>query len=184
MTEWIIGGSIAAVIIICLILLYNSLVKLKNKVENGWSQIDVQLQRRYDLIPNLVETVKGYAAHEMETLNSVVQARQGCVAASTVGEKAEADNALSGTLKSLFAVMENYPNLKADQNFRELQHELATTENKISFARQYYNDTVMRFNTAIRVFPQNIVASILKFAAVEYFKTESDEARQAVEVEI
>jgi len=182
MKELLIIIGIIVVIVVILAILYNGLIKLKNKVDNGWSQIDVQLQRRYDLIPNLVETVKGYAIHEKETLQNVVEARQVCTSASTVGEKAQADSALTGTLKSLFAVMENYPDLKADQNFRELQHELANTENKISYARQYYNDTVMRFNIAIKVFPKNIMASIMKFTEMEYFKTEGEGSREAIEV--
>jgi len=180
---WAIGiGAVLAIIIIYAIAVYNGLIKLKNRVDNGWSQIDVQLQRRYDLIPNLVETVKGYAAHEKETLDSVVKARQGMQSASTVGEKAQADNALAGTLKTLFAVSEAYPDLKADKNFRELQLELTNTENKISYARQFYNDTIARFNTAIHLFPKNIFAGMMGFKEREYFKTENDESRKRVDV--
>ena len=169
--------------VVWFITIYNGLVALKNRVDNGWAQIDTQLQRRYDLIPNLVETVKGYAAHEKETLENVVKARASMANAGSVAEKAEADNMLSGTLKTLFAVTESYPDLKANQNFKELQIELTNTENKVSFSRQFYNDTVARFNTAIQMFPKNIVAGMLKFTAREYFRVSTEAAREAPKVQ-
>ncbi|GAV31570.1 uncharacterized conserved protein [Coriobacteriaceae bacterium EMTCatB1] len=154
---------------------------LRNRIDNAWSQIDVQLRRRYDLIPNLVETVKGYAAHERETLEQVVQARSAAMSAQTVKERSEAENALTGTLKSLFALAESYPDLKANQNFLMLQEELAGTESKIAYARQFYNDSVMTYNTAIQVFPSNIVANIFGFGEREYFEIE-EAAREPVAV--
>ena len=174
--------AIAVVLVIYIVSAYNSLVSLKNRVDNGWSQIDTQLQRRYDLIPNLVETVKGYAAHEKETLDQVIKARQGMESANTIHEKAEADNALTGTLKTLFAVAEAYPDLKANQNFMQLQQELTATENKIAFSRQFYNDTVMRFHTALETFPKNIIAGMFNFKQREYFEISNDDAKKNVEV--
>jgi len=174
---------IVTVVVVWFIFLYNSLVALKNRVDNGWAQIDTQLQRRYDLIPNLIETVKGYAKHEKEVLENVTKARAGMANAGSVAEKAQADNMLSGTLKTLFAVAEGYPDLKANQNFKELQVELTNTENKIAFSRQFYNDTVMRFNTAIQMFPKNIVAAILRFTAREYFRTSGDEVKEVPRVQ-
>ena len=161
---------------------YNGLVRLRNQVENAWAQIDVQLKRRCDLIPNLVETVKGYAKHESGTLEKVIQARNMALAAKTVGERAEAENILSGTLKSLFAVTEAYPELKANQNFMSLQEELTSTENKIAFSRQFYNDSVMTFNTQIEVFPQNIIAGIFHFVRREFFEVKDQAAREAPKV--
>ncbi len=158
--------------IMLVITTYNAFVTFRNRIDNAWSQIDVQLKRRYDLIPNLVETVKGYAAHEKELFEKVTQARAQAINASGVAEQAQAENALSSTLKSLFAVAEAYPDLKANQNFMMLQEELAGTESKIAYARQFYNDTVMKFNTAIQKFPGNIIASIFGFAAREYFEAE------------
>ena len=166
---------LAVVAVVYAIYAYNSLITLKNKADNGFHQIETQLQRRYDLIPNLVETVKGYAKHESDLLEKITAQRADMASANSVGEKAEADNAISGTLKSLFAVAENYPDLKANQNFKELQIELTNTENKISFARQFYNDTVAAFNTAIEVFPKNIIAGMMHFTAKEYFKTDNPE---------
>jgi len=182
MTPLLIILGIVAVIALYFIAVYNGLIKQKNRVENGFSQIDVQLQRRYDLIPNLVETVKGYAAHEKETLEMVIKARNAGMNAGSVGEKADADNMMTGALKTLFALSEAYPDLKANQNFKELQLELTSTENKISFSRQFYNDTVASFNTAIQVFPKNIIAGMLGFKAFEFFKTDNAEARQRVDV--
>jgi LemA protein len=153
--------------------IYNRLVTLRNRVDNAWSQIDVQLRRRYDLIPNLVETVKGYAAHERETFDSVVQARTAAMAAQTVKEHGEAENMLSGTLKSLFALAEAYPDLKANQNFLMLQEELAGTESKIAYARQFYNDSVMSYNTATQTFPSNVLAGMFGFTQREYFEIEA-----------
>lgn len=160
---------IVVILAIALVGLYNNFVKLRNRVDNAWSQIDVQLQRRLDLIPNLVETVKGYAAHESGTLESVTAARTACMNASTPEQRAEAENVLTGTLKTLFAVSENYPDLKANQNFLELQGELRDTEDKISYMRQSYNDTVMTFNNAIQTFPGVLIAGPFGFKARELF---------------
>jgi len=182
MSPLIIALIVAGLLVLYVIVTYNNLVTLKNRVDNGWAQIDTQLQRRYDLIPNLVETVKGYAKHESEVFERVTMARASMANASTVGEKAEADNMMTGTLKSLFAVAEAYPDLKANTNFRELQVELTNTENKVSFARQFYNDTVKRFNIGIQKFPQNIIANMLNFKAREYFEVDSPEVRTAPKV--
>lgn len=160
---------IVVILAIALVGLYNNFVKLRNRVDNAWSQIDVQLQRRLDLIPNLVETVKGYAAHESGTLESVTTARTACMNATTPEQRAEAENVLTGTLKTLFAVSENYPDLKANQNFLELQGELRDTEDKISYMRQSYNDTVMTFNNAIQTFPGVLIAGPFGFKARELF---------------
>ena len=158
---------------------YNSLVRRRNRVKESWAQIDVQLKRRYDLIPNLVETVKGYASHEKETLENVIKARNMAVNAGTVGEQAQAENMLTGALKSIFALSEAYPDLKANQNFLGLQEELSSTENKIGFARQHYNDEVRGFNTKIQVVPTNIVANMFGFKEAEYFELEDEAAREA-----
>ena len=169
-------GAIALLVIVAafaLIAIYNRLVVLRNRVDNSWSQIDVQLRRRYDLIPNLVETVKGYASHESETFEKVTQARNMAINAQTVTEQAQAENVLTGALKSLFAVAEAYPDLKANQNFLLLQEELSTTEGKIAYARQFYNDSVMSFNTAIQSFPSNLVAGMFNFTARDYFEIEA-----------
>ncbi|MCL2828705.1 MAG: LemA family protein [Oscillospiraceae bacterium] len=178
---WIVA-IIVGLIVIYVIAVYNRLVVQRNRVDNGWAQIDTQLQRRFDLIPNLVETVKGYAKHESEVFERVTAARAGMANASTVGEKAQADNALTGTLKTLFAVAEAYPTLKADANFRELQVELTNTENRVTFARQFYNDAVALFNTKIQKFPSNIIAGMLNFREREYFQVESPEVRSAPKV--
>jgi len=163
-------------------LTYNGLVQLRNAVKNAWSQIDVQLKRRYDLIPNLVETVKGYAGHEKETLERVIQARQAGIAASTVKDQAAAENMITGALRQLFALSEAYPNLKANEGFLKLQEELASTENKIGFARQYYNDAVQTFNTRQEMFPANLVASMLGFQPAEFFEIEETGQRDAPKV--
>jgi LemA protein len=160
---------ILAVIIVFIWTSYNTLVTRKNRVKNAWSQIDVQLKRRYDLIPNLVETVKGYAAHERELFEKVTQARANAMSAKTVADTAQANNALSETLKTLFAVAENYPNLKANENFMRLQEELAATENKIAFSRQFYNDEAMSYKITIERFPTNIIASIFRFTPEDFF---------------
>ena len=160
---------------------YNRLVTLRNRIENAWAQIDVQLKRRYDLIPNLVETVKGYAQHEKETLERVVAARQQGMAASTVQEQAQAENVLTGALRQLFALSEAYPDLKANQNFLNLQEELTGTEGRIAYARQFYNDTVFKYNTKIQSFPSNILAGMLKFTEREYFEAD-DPSRGPVQV--
>jgi LemA protein len=177
---WIV---IIAVVFILLIIwgLYNALVRLKNQIENAWAQIDVQLKRRIDLIPNLIETVKGYAKHEKSVFTEVTKARTAMMSATTMAEKAKASNALSDTLKSLFAVAENYPTLKANENFMQLQEELSGTENKIAYSRQHYNDMVMIFNTKIQLFPNNVFAGMLKFTKIEMFKAEEAE-RQNVKV--
>jgi LemA protein len=162
------------VLVIVLIAMYNGLVKLRNKVENAWAQIDVQLKRRYDLIPNLVETVKGYATHERETLEAVVAARNSAMSAGTPQEQAQAENVLSGALKSIFALSEAYPDLKANQNFLNLQEELTSSEDRIAYARQFYNDTVNRYNTKIQTFPSVILAGAFNFKQREYFEAEGE----------
>lgn len=174
-------GLVALVAAFAVIGIYNRLVTLRNRIDNAWSQIDVQLRRRYDLIPNLVETVKGYAAHERETLEQVIAARSAAMSAQTVKEHSDAENMLTGALKSLFALAEAYPDLKANQNFLMLQEELAGTESKIAYARQFYNDSVMTYNTAIQMFPSNLVASIFGFREREYFEIEEG-AREPVAV--
>jgi LemA protein len=161
---------------------YNGLVRLRNQLENAWAQIDVQLKRRHDLIPNLVETVKGYAAHESQTLEKVIQARNMAVSAKTVGDRAEAENVLTGALKSLFAVAEAYPDLKANSEFMRLQEELTSTENKVAFARQFYNDTVMTYNTHIEVFPTNFIATMFNFGRREFFEVKAEDERAAPQV--
>lgn len=164
--------AIIIVIAILVVKYYNDLVNGRNRVENAWSQIDVQLQRRNDLIPNIVETVKGYASHEKDTLNQVTQARASMASATTVQEVAEANNNITEALKSLFAVCEAYPDLKANQNFLELQQELSDTEDKISYARQFYNDTVLKFNNLCQQFPSSIVASLFHFDKAEFFEAQ------------
>ena len=160
---------IVVVLVVAIIGLYNNLVKLRNMVDNAWAQIDVQLQRRLDLIPNLVETVKGYASHERGTLDEVTEARAAVANAGTPAGKMEADNMLTGALKSLFAVAEAYPDLKANANFQQLQAELSSTEDKISYMRQSYNDTVMKYNTAIQTFPAVLFAGMMGFSQRESF---------------
>lgn len=184
----ILGGIILIVVILVVIVLifiglYNSIVSLRNRVDNAWSQIDVQLRKRFDLIPNLVETVKGYAAHERETLEKVIEARQLGMNASSVKDQAQADNIISGTLKSLFAVTENYPNLKADAHFTKLMEELQGIESNIAFARQFYNDMVMQFNTRVQTFPGNIFAGMFNFKIKDYFLVEESAAREPVKVQ-
>jgi LemA protein len=164
------------------VVLYNGLVSLRNKVEAAWAQIDVQLTRRFELIPNLVETVKGYASHERETLDAVITARNQAQQASGPAEAAEADNVLTGALKSVFALAEAYPDLKANQNFLALQEELTATEDKVAYARQFYNDTVNRYNTKIQSVPSNLVAGRFKFTEREYFEA-GGEARGPVTVQ-
>jgi LemA protein len=172
---------IAAVAIIA-VGMYNSLVTLRNRCDNAWSQVDVQLRRRYDLIPNLVETVKGYAKHESGVFERVTQARAAAVNAQTVNDQGQAENVLTGALKSLFAVAENYPDLKANQNFLMLQEELAGTEGKVAYARQFYNDNVMKFNMRQQVFPSNIIANMFGFKTKEYFQIEEEVAKGPVKV--
>ena len=173
---------ILIVVIAYLVITYNGLVVARQKVKNAWSQIDVQLQRRFDLIPNFVETVKGYMAHEKDTLLKVTELRTSWANAGTIDEKAELNNQLSGALKTIMSVSENYPDLKANQNFLDLQEELRNTENKISFSRQFYNDSVTSYNTKLEVFPSNLIAGCFKFTQETLFAAESDEARKNVKV--
>ncbi len=184
-TTLLIVLGVIAVIALAIIGMYNSLIRLKNRVNEAWSDIDVQLKRRYDLIPNLIETVKGYASHEKETLEKVVQARNAAMQAQSGGDAkklAEAENMLSSTLKSIFALSESYPDLKANQNFLELQRELSDTENKIQASRRFYNGNVRDFNTKLEVFPTNIMAGMLGFKAREFFEVEDEKERDAVQV--
>jgi LemA protein len=179
---------VAIILIVVLVLValyavvsYNGLVSMRNRIENAWAQIDVQLKRRYDLIPNLVETVKGYAAHERETLDAVIQARNAGMNAQGPHDQAEAENMLTGALKSLFALSEAYPDLKANQNFAQLQEELTGTEGRIAYARQFYNDTVYRYNTKVQSFPSNVLANMFRFSEREYFQAD-DESRGPTQV--
>jgi len=162
---------------------YNSFIRLRNQVKNAWAQIDVQLKRRYDLIPNLVETVKGYAKHERETLEAVIQARNAAMGANGVANQAAAEGELSSALSRLMVVVEQYPDLKAKQNFMQVQEELTSTENKISFARQAYNDQVMQYNTRIQMIPANIVAGMCSFKDEEMFELKDEEQREAPKVD-
>lgn len=182
MIGWIIL-AIVVVLVIAVIGMYNSLVQSKIKVDNAWSQIDVQLQRRFDLIPNFVETVKGYMTHEKETFTKIAELRTSWANTQNVSEKADLNNQLSGSLKTIMAVSENYPELKANQNFADLSEELRNTENKISFSRQFYNDTVTMYNTKLQIFPSNIIASMFNFTARDLFEAQSDEARKNVKVD-
>ncbi|MCI8443691.1 MAG: LemA family protein [Clostridia bacterium] len=182
MIGWIILAILVA-LVIAIISMYNGLVQSKMKVDNAWSQIDVQLQRRFDLIPNFVETVKGYMTHEKETFEKITALRTSWSNASSVSEKANLDGELSTALKTIMAVSENYPELKANQNFSELSEELRNTENKISFSRQFYNDTVTMYNTKLQVFPSNIIAGMFHFTSRDLFKTQSNEARKNIKVD-
>ncbi len=176
--------GIIAFVVIAIIVMYNSLVRLKNRVEEAWSDIDVQLKRRYDLIPNLINTVKGYASHERETLEKVTQMRNDAMKGQDVDMKtrAETENALSSTLKSIFALSENYPDLKANQNFVELQNELSDTENKIQAARRFYNTNVMEYNTKIESIPTNAIAKMMSYKEKELFELEDVKERENVKV--
>lgn len=174
---------IAVILIVFVIGTYNGLIKSRIKVDNAWSQIDVQLQRRFDLIPNFVESVKGYMKHESDTFEKIAALRTSWANASSVSEKAELDNQLSSTLKTIMAVSESYPDLKANQNFLDLSEELRNTENKISFSRQFYNDSVTMYNTKLEVFPSNLIAGMFNFEARDLFKAESEEARKNVKVD-
>ncbi len=169
-------------LIVYVVAVYNSLVADRNKVKNAWSQIDVELQRRFDLIPNLVESVKGYMEHEEKILSEVADLRSSWASATTVAEKSTLNNQLTESLKSLMAIAENYPDLKANQNFLELQNELENTENKISYSRRDYNDTVTRFNIKLEAFPSNLVASAFKFEKEELFEVKDDSVRENVKV--
>jgi LemA protein len=175
--------AVIAVIGLAIIGIYNGLVKLKNKVDEGWSDIDTQLKRRYDLIPNMVESVKGYATHEKSTFEEVTKARNMAMTAGTPEEKAKAENMLAGTLKSLFALAENYPELKANQNFLDLQNTLKDIEDHIQLSRRYYNATVRDFNTKIEVFPNNMLSGMLGFSKRQFFEIENAAEKENVKVQ-
>ena len=173
---------VVALVVLWIIFAYNSFVRLINRTKEAWSDIDVQLKRRYDLIPNLVQTVKGYALHESEAFENVTKARAAAMSAGNLAEKGQAENMLTGALKSLFAVSEAYPDLKANQNFLQLQNELADTENKIQAARRFYNTNVRDLNTKIDSFPSNLIAGFFNFSKMEYFELEQENAREPVQV--
>jgi LemA protein len=181
-----VGLIIIIVVVVILVLIaivtYNGLVRIRNRVDDAWAQIDVQLKRRHDLIPNLIETVKGYAAHEKGTFEAVVSARNAAMQAQGPEQQAQAENVLTGALKSLFALAEAYPDLKANQNFLSLQEELTSTEDRIAYARQFYNDSVVKYNTKIQSIPSNIIAGMFSFSPREYFKAE-DGATEVPKVE-
>jgi LemA protein len=178
---WVVLGLVVLVGLY-LVVAYNGLIRLRNRIENAWSQIDVQLQRRYDLIPNLVETVKGYATHERGVFEEVTRARANAINAQGVTNQAQAENAITGALKSLFAVAEAYPDLKANQNFLALQEELSGTEGRIAYSRQFYNDTVQRYNTKIQSVPTVFIARTFRFSEREYFEAD-DTSRGPVQVD-
>lgn len=180
-TGWIILGAVVLIAFFAIVV-YNGLIQLKNKVDEAWADIETQLKRRYDLIPNLVETVKGYAGHEKGTLENVIKARNMAMNAGTFADKAQAENALSGTLKSLFALAENYPDLKANQNFLDLQQTLKEIEEHLQLSRRYYNATVRDFNNKVEIFPNNIFAGIFNFKRRDFFQTDSEEERKNVKV--
>ena len=182
MTAIIIGVIVLVLVLIYIVSTHNSLVSLRNKVKDQWSQIDVQLKRRFDLIPNLVETVKGYAKHESETLENVIKARNTFTTATTAEEEMKANNELTNAISKLFALTESYPDLKANTNFVQMQNDLKETEDKISYARQFYNDTVQTYNDMVEQFPSNIIASIFKFKLFDFFKTEGTD-REAPKVQ-
>ncbi|HVL28426.1 MAG TPA: LemA family protein [Acidimicrobiales bacterium] len=181
MLFWILLGLVVLVVL-WLIATYNRFVKLKNRIANAWAQIDVQLRRRYDLIPNLVETVKGYAKHERETFEAVTRARAAAIQAEGVRDQAQAENMITSALKSLFAVAEAYPELKANANFLNLQEELSATEGRIAYARQFYNDAVLQMNTKVQSFPSNLVANMFGFREQEYFEAD-DTSRGPISVQ-
>jgi len=182
MTGLIIVLVVIAVVVLIVISMYNSLIQLRNRVKNAWSQIDVQLKRRHDLIPNLIETVKGYMKHEREIMENITKYRSQAMSAGTVGEKAQAEGLLSGALGQLRVQVENYPDLKANQNFLALQEELTSTENKISYSRQSYNDQVLFYNNKIQMFPSNILAGMFKFNLEEFFQVEDEKERAVPKV--
>lgn len=180
---WLIGlGVVAALLAVAYVVIYNNLVRQRNRTDNAWAQVDVQLRRRYDLIPNLVETVKGYATHERETFEAVIEARNAAQAAGTVQEQAQAENLLTGMLRQLFALAEDYPELRASENFQSLQEQLDETENRIAVSRQIYNDTTLTYNNTVQTVPSSIVASISGFEPRDYFETD-DDTRDAPRVE-
>jgi LemA protein len=174
---------IVVLVVLFFVFQYNGLVRLRNRVDNSWSQIDVQLKRRHDLIPNLIETVKGYAAHEQGTFEKVVQARNAAMSAQGPADTAAAENVLTGALKSVFALAEAYPDLKANQNFLSLQEELTSTEDRISYARQFYNDSVLKYDNKIETFPSNTIAGMFGFKGREYFKTDDPTDREVPKVQ-
>ncbi len=174
--------GIVVLLVLYVISLYNKLVKLRNRIENAWAQIDVQLKRRWDLIPNLVNTVKGYASHESDTLEAVIAARNAATTAQGPADQAQSENMLTGALRQIFALSEAYPDLKADQSFLELQEELTATEGRIAYSRQHYNDQVLKYNTAIETFPAVVLAGPLRFTEREYFEVD-DDSRGNVTVE-
>jgi LemA protein len=182
---WVVLGIVALVLLVAVLLvtLYNRLVRLRNRAENAWAQVDVQLRRRYDLIPNLVETVKGYASHERTTFEEVTKARTAAQQAQTVQEQAKAENILTEAIGRLFAVAEQYPELRATENFQQLQGQLEETEGKIAVSRQVYNDAVLTYDTALETVPTNIVGNMFSFKAREYFEVEEPAAREAPRVQ-
>ncbi len=179
---WV-GLGVVVLLVLMFVGIYNGLVAGRNSCKNAWSQVDVQLKRRYDLIPNLVETAKGYLKHERETLEAVIKARQMAIDASSIKDQAKAENMLTSTLRSLFAVSESYPDLKANQNMMALQEELTSTENRIGFARQNYNDTVLSFNNRVQQFPSNVIAGMFGFKEEEFFELEDQAAKEPVKVQ-
>lgn len=183
MVMWIFLAAVV-VAVIWLISAYNNLVSLRNQAINGWKQIDVQLKRRHDLIPNLVETVKGVMKFEQSTLTQVIEARNKAIAASGIAEKAAQENVLTGALRQLFALVENYPNLKSNENVAKLQEELVSTENRIGFARQFYNDIATKFNTSLQVFPANMVAGMFGFKISELFEIADTTERETPKVDL
>jgi len=182
MTGLIVLLGLALVVGFFLVVIYNRLVRLRVRTQDAWSGIDVQLKRRYDLIPNLVETVKGYAKHERETLDAVIKARQAGIDAKSVPQQAQAENMITGALRQLFALSEAYPDLKANDNFARLQEELSSTENKIAFSRQHYNDTVSQYNANLETFPNNIVGGSFGFLRRDFFEMEDASQREAPQV--
>ena len=181
MTGTTIFAIAAGVLVLFIVVIYNRLVRLRNRTDNAWAQVDVQLKRRYDLIPNLVETVKGYASHEKTTFEEVTRARSAAQEATGIADQAAAENVLTGALRRLFALAEAYPELRASENFQQLQGELAETENKISVSRQIYNDATLTYNNAVQTVPSNLVASLFRFRSRDYFEVEGD-ARSAPQV--
>lgn len=179
----LIAIAIFVVIVFSLVGMYNSLIRLRNQVKNAWSQIDVQLKRRHDLIPNLVETAKGYMKHEQDTLKGITEARSKAMGAGSVGDKAKAEGELNGAMSKFFLVVENYPDLKANANFLAVQEELTSTENKIAFARQSYNDQVLFFNNKIQMFPSNVIAGMYNFKENEFFEIENEVERAVPKVD-
>ena len=179
---WIVIIIIIIVVVLWFIFAYNSFIRLRNRVDNAWSQIDVQLKRRFDLIPNLIETVKGYMKHEKDTLKEITEARTSFMNAKNPKGMAKADGMLEGALKTIFAVAENYPKLMASENFMQLQEELSGTESKIAYSRQFYNDSVQEWNVKLQSFPSNLIGKLFGFTQREFFKTESEEERKVVKV--